>query len=94
MHPYTDADTTRIIDQAIIALVTLRAPMWLGDPGPTISVLVSLVGEADNRVSDAVADARDQGYGWDQIASRLCTTVATARRRYGGYTRWRRTTCR
>jgi hypothetical protein len=91
MHPYTDADTARIIEQAVIALVTLRAPMWLGDAGPTISVLVSLVGEADSRVSDAVADARDQGYSWDQIASRLCTTVATARRRYVGYTRWRKT---
>jgi hypothetical protein len=86
LHPYTDADTARIVDQAVITLVTVRAPMWLGDPGPTISVLVSLAGEADGRLYDAVAEARDQGYSWDQIASRLCTMVATTRHRYAGYT--------
>jgi hypothetical protein len=63
--------------------------MWLGDAGPTISVLVSLAVEAESRVWDAVADARDRGYSWDQIASRLCISVAAARRRYAGYTRWR-----
>ena len=91
LHPYTDADTVTVIDQAVTTLVLLRAPMWLGEPGPTISVLVSLAAEADNRLYDAVADAVDHGYSWDQIASRLDASVATARRRYGPYTRWRRT---
>lgn len=88
--PYMGADTAEIIDRAVDALVVLRAPMWLGDPGPTLSVLVSLAGEADGRLYDAVADARDQSYSWDQIAGRLATSVATARRRYAGYSRWRR----
>jgi hypothetical protein len=91
LHPYTDADTATVIDQAVTTLVLLRAPMWLGDPGPTISVLVSLATEADSRLYDAVADAADQGYSWDQVAFRLDTSVATARRRYGSYSRWRRT---
>jgi hypothetical protein len=91
LRAYTDADTGTVVDQAVTALVVLRAPMWLGDAGPTISVLVSLVGEADSRLYDAVADARDQGYSWDQVASRLATSVATARRRYAPYSRWRRT---
>lgn len=88
--PYTGADTAEIIDRAVIALVVWRAPMWLGDPGPTLSALVSLAGEADGRLYDGVADARDQGYSWDQIASRLATSVATARRRYAGYRPGRR----
>ncbi|MCA1693782.1 MAG: hypothetical protein LC749_03125, partial [Actinobacteria bacterium] len=92
--PYTGADTAEIIDRAVGALVVLRAPMWLGDPGPTLSVLVSLAGEADGRLYDAVAAARDQGYSWEQIASRLATSVATARRRYASYSRWRTTTPR
>lgn len=91
VYPYTDADTATVVDQAVTTLVVLRAPMWLGDAGPTISVLVSLVGEADSRLYDAVADARDQGYSWDQVASRLATSVSTARRRCGPYSRWRRT---
>jgi hypothetical protein len=89
-RPCTDAGTVTVTDQAVTALVVLRAPAWLGDPGPTISVLVSLVAEADSRLFDAVADAADAGYSWDQVADRLDTSVATARRRYAAYTRWRR----
>jgi hypothetical protein len=80
--PYNDADTVKAIDQAATTVILSRAPGWLGDPGPTISVLVSLVYEAESRLDDAVADARDHGYSWDQIADRLGTSVTTARRRY------------
>ena len=89
MHPYTDADTASALDRAIRALVMLRAPMWVGDPGPSVSVLVSLVAEADSQLAEAVADAAEAGYSWDQIASRLATSEASARRRYAGYRRWR-----
>jgi hypothetical protein len=91
LHPYTDAGTATVVDQAVTTLVLLRAPMWLGDAGPTISVLVSLAAEADSRLYDAVADARDQGYSWDQVASRLATSVGSARRHYAPYSRWRGT---
>ncbi|MGA3221103.1 MAG: hypothetical protein ABSE77_18845 [Acidimicrobiales bacterium] len=89
--PYTGPDTALVVDEAVQALVLLRAPMWLGDAGPVVSALVSLAAEADGRLHDAVADARDQGYSWDQLAFRLDTTAAAARRRYGPYSRWRRT---
>jgi len=88
--PYTDADTIALIDDAIDTLVLVRSPMELGDAGATISALVSLITEADSRLPDAVADARDQLYTWDAVASRLATTVPTARRRYAAYTRWRK----
>lgn len=94
MHPYTDADSAAALDEAVTNLVLLRAPMWLGDPGATISVLVSLAVEAEGRLYDAVADARAQGYRWSQLAFRLETTVATARRRYGHYARWRSGACK
>ncbi|MGH2669157.1 MAG: hypothetical protein ACRDH5_08605 [bacterium] len=87
--PYTDDDTVALIDDAVESLVLLRSPMHLGDAAATISALVSLAAEADSRIPDAVADARDQGHSWDTIADRLATTVATARRRYAAYTRWR-----
>lgn len=89
MIPYTDEHTALVIDEAVTSLVLMRAPMWLGDAGPTISVLVSLAGQAEDLVLEAVAAARDQDYTWDQIASRLATTATTARRRYAGYARWR-----
>jgi hypothetical protein len=87
--PYTDADSAELIDQAATALVLLRAPMALGDAATTISVLVSLAAEANDRLHDAAADARDQGYTWDQIAERLATTATTARRRHSAYSTWR-----
>ena len=80
--PCTGADTAALIDQAVETLVLLRSPMQLGDAAATISALVSLAAEIDSRLPDAVADARDQDHSWDDIASRLATTTATAQRPY------------
>ena len=83
MIPYNDVDTATVIDEAVEAVVMVRAPMWLGDAGPTVSVLASLAAEVDSRLPEVVAEARDQGYSWDQIASRLAISATCARRRYG-----------
>ncbi|MDQ1426767.1 MAG: hypothetical protein QOK39_243 [Acidimicrobiaceae bacterium] len=55
-------------------------------------MLVSLAGEANGMLWDAVADARDQGYTLDEMSDRLATSVTTARRRYSAYTTWRKRT--
>jgi hypothetical protein len=89
--PCTDDDTATLIREAVVTLTIFRAPMGLGDAGATVSTLVSLAAEADGQLWDAVADARDQGYTWDQIADRLATSVTTARRRFAAYTKWRHT---
>jgi hypothetical protein len=89
--PATDNDTRILIHQAAETLTALRAPDGHPDAGATISVLVSLAVEADDQLHDAVADARDHGYTWDQIAQRLATSTATARRRYSAYSTWRTT---
>jgi hypothetical protein len=78
MIPYTDDHTAALIDEATTTLVLMRALKWLGDAGPAITALISLAGQADALVCDAVAHAREQEYTWDQIASRLATTAATA----------------
>ena len=88
--PYTDDDTYTLIDEAAYTLTIFRAPMSFGDAGAAVSVLVSLAAEAEGRLHDAVADARDQGYTWNQIADRLATSEPTARRRYAAYATWRR----
>lgn len=85
--PYTDSDTRALVDEFVDTLVIFRCPMGLGDAGATASVLVSLEAEIASRLPDAVADARDQGYTWDEIAMRLATTVSAARHRYGAYAR-------
>jgi hypothetical protein len=88
--PYTDNDSRTLITEAATTLTIFRAPIALGDAGATISVLVSVAVEATDQLHDAVADARDQGYTWDQIADRHATNVTTARR-HSAYAAWRRT---
>jgi len=91
MIPYTDDHTATLVGDAVTSLILMRAPMWLGDAGPAISVLVSLADQAQTLLFDTVADARDQGYTWEQIASRIAVTTPTARRRYSAYARDRST---
>ena len=88
--PYTDADSETLVDELVDTLVIFRCPMGLGAAGPTISVLASLEAEISFRLPDAVADACDQGYTWEQIATRLATTASAARHRYAAYVRSRR----
>jgi hypothetical protein len=85
--PHTGDDTAALIDEAVESLVLLRSPMHLGDAAVTISALASLAAEIDSRLHDAVADARDQDYPWDAIATRLATSAATAERRYSTHGR-------
>jgi hypothetical protein len=87
--PFTDADCRYLLDDAITCLILERGG-HLDDPGATISVLVSLMAEAECRLPDAVADARDRGYSWNSIVERLATTIPAARYRHVNYTRWRR----
>ena len=80
--PATDGLTAALIDDAVATLTICRGGC-LDDPAARISALVSLAGQADDLLHDAVAGARDAGCSWDVIADRLATTAATARRRYG-----------
>lgn len=86
--PYTDNDTADLIDRAVKDLAIFRGS-GPSDPGAVVSVLVSLAGETEGLLWDAVADARDHDYTWDEIADRLATSITTARRRYAGYAKWR-----
>jgi hypothetical protein len=88
--PYTDADSAAALARVVRWLVARRSPSAPGDAGATVSVLVSLLAEADAMLAEAVADARDQGYTWDDVAMRLGTTASAARHRWGSYARSRR----
>lgn len=87
-HPYIDEETLALVEHAVESLVCLRGA-GVGDAGAALSALASLIAEAQTRLPDAVADAREQGYTWAEIASRLASTASTVRRRYGHYSAWR-----
>lgn len=87
-HPYVDDKTIALVEKAVETLVLLRGS-GQGDAGAVLSCLASLIAEAQARLPDAVADAREQDYAWAEIAVRLAVTASILRRRYGDYTRWR-----
>jgi hypothetical protein len=82
--PVTDDETAAILDDAINALTVARAPMLQTDPLAQLHALDSLVAEADSRLPQLVADARDHGRQLDR--SRPMTLL-----RYAGRTTRRRT---
>ena len=87
--PYGDLHSQTILEQAVLDLVMYRGGEY-GAPGASISALLSLIAEAESWLYELVADARDYGYTWSQIADRLASTVPAARHRYAAYTIWRR----
>lgn len=87
LYPYLDEESLAVVADAVGSLVCLRGSV-VGDAGAVLSVLASLIAEAQSRLPDAVFDARDQDFTWAEIATRLATTASTARRRYGHYARW------
>ncbi|PZS24109.1 MAG: hypothetical protein DLM61_23045 [Pseudonocardiales bacterium] len=80
--PTTDADSEAVMAEAVEALSKLRTAYWLGDSTVTLHALASLIAQADNLLTGAVADARDQGLTWTEIAQLLGTSQATAARRH------------
>jgi hypothetical protein len=90
LQPYLDEESLAVVGQAVASLACTRGS-GPGDAGAVLSSLASLVAEAQSRLPDAVADARDQDYTWAEIAGRLASSAATVRRRYGDYACWRAT---
>lgn len=87
-QPYLDKESLRVAEDATALLACLRGGKPR-DAGAWLSCLASLIAECRARLPDAVADAREQGFTWAEVASRLAGTAPTLRRRYGYYARWR-----
>jgi len=86
-HPHLDEETLALVDDAVESLACLRGSVG-SDAGAVLSCLASLIAEAQGRLPDAVAAARDQDYTWSEIGTRLAITASAARSRYGRHARW------
>lgn len=85
--PSTGDDSVEVLDAAIVSLGEKRGLGPGGDSAARLHLLASLIAEADRRLPAVVADAREEGCSWAQIADLLGVTRASAWQRYAGVTR-------
>jgi hypothetical protein len=76
-----DDATFEAIDNAITTL-GLHRQLWMGDPRNMIHLLASLIDQAQRCLPELVADARDHGCSWQDIATLLGTSPEQAQLRY------------
>jgi len=81
LAPTTGDDAEAVLADALVTLGNHRQ-LWPADAGVTLHLLTSLAAQAQRRLPQAVADARDQGYSWAEIADLLGVTRASAWQRF------------
>jgi hypothetical protein len=79
--PRSGDDTYDLIDDALFALAERRGA-WLGDDLTAITLLASLIDQAERCLPDLVTSARLNGHTWDEIARALATSPGEARLRF------------
>jgi len=90
--PRSGDDTYDLIDDALFKLAERRGA-WLGDDLTAITLIASLIDQAERFLPELVTSARLNGHTWDQIAAALATSPDQAQLRYGPHspiadTRW------
>ena len=79
--PHSGDDTHDLIDDALTRLAARRGA-WLGDDLAAITLLASLIDQAERCLPELVTNARLNGHTWDQIARALATSPDGARLRF------------
>jgi hypothetical protein len=79
--PRSGDDTYDLIDDALTALAE-RRDAWLGDDLTAITLIASLIDQAERCLPELVTSARLNGHTWDEIAGALATSPAEARLRF------------
>jgi hypothetical protein len=79
--PCSGDDTYDLIDEALHQLAERRSK-WLGDPLAAITLIASLIDQAERMLPEHVLEARDHGATWHQIATALATSPEQAELSY------------
>src|SRR6266516_136353 len=79
--PRSGDDTYDLIDDALYALADRRSA-WLGDDLTAITLIASLIDQAERFLPELVTSALLNGHTWDQIAAALATSPEQAQLRY------------
>jgi hypothetical protein len=79
--PHSGDDTYDLIDDALYQLAERRRK-WLGDPVCAITLIASLIDQAERMLPEHVLEARDHSATWHDIATALATSPEQAELRY------------
>ena len=79
--PRSGDDTYDLIDDALFQLAERRGK-WLGDPIAAITLLASLIDQAERMLPENVLTALDHGTSWHDIATALATSPEQAELTY------------
>ena len=79
--PRSGDDTYDLIDGALYQLAERRG-RWLGDPVAAITLLASLINQAERMIPMFAAEAHANGATWTDIATALGTSPEQAELRY------------
>ena len=79
--PHSDADTWDLVESALCQLADRRS-RWLGDPLTAITVVASLIDQADRMIPELASNARRQHASWADIATALGTSPEQAELQY------------
>jgi len=79
--PQSDSCTWHLTETALRDLASRRG-RWLGDPLTAITMLASLIEQAERMIPQLAADARRQHASWSDIAIALGTSPEQAELRY------------
>ena len=80
-RPRSGDDTYDLIDEALHQLAGRRGA-WLGDPIAAITLIASLIDQAERFLPEHVLEARDNGSSWHDIATALATSPEQAELTY------------
>jgi hypothetical protein len=70
-----------LIDDALATLAQRRGA-WLGDDLTAMTLIASLIDQAERCLPELVTSARLNGHTWDEIARALATSPADAQLRF------------
>jgi hypothetical protein len=79
--PHSGSDTWDLIENALRELAGRRG-RWLGDPLTTITMLASLIDQAERMIPELAAEARSKRASWASIATALGTSPEQAELQY------------
>jgi hypothetical protein len=79
--PHSGNDTWDLIETALRDLAGRRG-RWLGDPLTAITMLASLIDQAERMIPELAADARSKNASWADIGTALGTSPEQAELQY------------